>query len=964
MNYTFHSLGILLWITVCPTLSYGYEKESDFFRVSSNARYYLWEVHDTLSFSDIWIDSSGTTGWAAQNSFKANNNGIYRYSNGLWSKIELKSKNVSPQVREIWFNKEGTIGWAIGKDVWHYNNGTWQFDSVATALLEKSLGEEFIIWSLEMSHDAKNGWMFGFDYRYKENKWCIFKYSNYQWKVDAAFQDWNSRFHDVWVDKLAMSGWAVGDGIYSLSAAGKWVKVHFDNMSGWFAGIDCDLNNNMKIAVGNDGMIFTNQSGTWVKDTIGSSLAGANNLHGVEYLGEVDISYVIGDNGTLLVHDEKWYIDSLFWKSFREYNFISIAVNSNGNNGFISGSKNFSSNSKSPVGLLLKRNEYVINPKIVSASQLHNLTNLTDSVVLQFANPIYNVDIGLYSEDNSNYDYLVEGRDYKVVSNLNKRTAVIYFTDRAENILSAYSGQKAVYKITFRTNPGSELWSTLESKAFFISGPAPSRIWLKRAIILAISILLINLFLVLISAKSRWLRKRLFKQEVQNVLGILKLYPQISQLYVIFFPKLFNLLLNDYKKNIVKLQQFNKWDDYNYFEPKLKSKDEIIGYDTLQSLLYSKDNIETTIWAITGRSGIGKTALLEQLGKGEIDKGNPIFFINLGEHTAYLELIKDSIRQYGDLDLSLQTLNSLLRNGCFTIFLDGLNEVNDSQIVRNFIYKYCKSNKIVLSTQYLPDWNEFSIKEIKIQPFHYNELSLYLRNEKVSQEIHRRNNLFDNSNSKLVIEQKEAAYFLPITASLIKLFYNRFQKVPTNRAELYDATINRLKESTEYLNFSRVTWKMFRYNLKYYSSNQLDGVSKKFITDAVNYGILFYQFNENENNFSFRHERISRYIVANYLMENYDNVIPENIHSLLEFDYPRTYWLDVFDFYGELLLREISKEKRNITDYKDFLINVGLFEPQILKERLVDQLHSLYRKNIIEIDPDFEMEISSLLILE
>jgi hypothetical protein len=734
-------------------------------------------------------------------------------------------------------------------------------------------------------------------------------------------------------------------------------------------------------AVGGNGVILHYKGNSWAKDAQGSGLADGNTLNSVAVQGD-GTAWAMGYGGVILHYKgNSWAKDAQGSGLADGNDLYSVAVQGDGTAWAVGGN-----------GVILKLNltdrEY--KDKTVSIEYSNNLKKLKDSIKINFRHPIYQIDSAGFSitKEGENIDSRTQKAFYKITYGENDSTIVIKFQPEAKTYIESLQSGMLQAKLSVGVYPGYYL--PQDYKATYPGlNQSPWKQAIQIAVTTGIAIIGLNLLFLLLAIPFPWFRKNGFGDNFNTLLGIFSIKGIITKPLLIWISPVKMAVLGAYKKGLAQRPDLAQWTSKTktFISPQIGDDITENVVDTLwQTISAAPAKGEgKVLWLLEGRSGLGKTALLEQLASKALNNGKTPLFLKL---STFIQddgaSIQEQFDYYGQLRVDKTTARDLVTGGGFIVLLDGLNEAVNPESVRTFIKAILPDNEVVLTTQYEPDWAEIKKQKIDLRPFGKPQIERSLKNK--FNEGSNDNNQNCNDKTELIKEWVDRIYaaeylfdietvlnaedgtavkelrLLPFTASLITDYIKKTDKIPPNRMAVYRALFVHLEDDLQYINFKNKAWTMFCNNSQDIApNNPADNISLEFLQKAKKNEVLTEFIIGGAKNFRFRHERIFRFVVTSYLSSQYPAPVFDDLHKQLTKGQEKRYWADVLEFWGELFAEKVNPEGDNVDQYKTFLLDAGKFEPIILNERLFPQWERLCGKIPAIKDLGFENELLRII---
>ncbi|WP_426672046.1 hypothetical protein ACPPVU_12505 [Mucilaginibacter sp. McL0603] len=590
-----------------------------------------------------------------------------------------------------------------------------------------------------------------------------------------------------------------------------------------------------------------------------------------------------------------------------------------------------------------------------------NLKTLQGSIKLKTNAPLYDVTLDLHPEKDT-LVHLLSQRRYTKHRN-EDGSITIKFRDDAKNVLQDWQGKYLKIKVSVKIHPSLSIWNNYESNNFRLDKEEIWIIILRNSIIVGLSIFVLNFLLLLLAIPLPWFRKNIFGENFDLLLSIFSVKGIITKPLLIWIQPIKQAILKNYKMEILKRPDLLQWSigRKKYNPPQVEEVDSGHLIENLWNKIKSKKN--NNLWLIEGRSGLGKTALLEQLTIEALTVNKTPILLKLGLFQNGGMSLQSEFQRYGQLEVDEKTALSIVKNGNFIILLDGLNECRDQENVRSFVKLVLRENIVIITSQFTPDWPEIQKEKIDLRPFGKQQLQFLLKNDAWVDSIQRAEYLFDFYSNDQV---RNDFNFLPFTTTLIaEYIVNNNGNLPITRLTIYKELIEKLKDELQFINLKKKAWSMFCENSQNLEpDNSVDNIDSQFLETAKNEKVLTVYIVQGKKYYRFIHERIFRFIVTYHLYGQNKFPDMEELHNKLNNGQDKLYWVDVIEFWGEFLSEDANTLSAGTNKYKDFLVEIGSFEPLILKKRLIYQWKRLKSKHPELIDREFEDKLLLILAQE
>ncbi len=491
-----------------------------------------------------------------------------------------------------------------------------------------------------------------------------------------------------------------------------------------------------------------------------------------------------------------------------------------------------------------------------------------------------------------------------------------------------YSGNPAaVYETSYFTMISSSLWYTGIKIAGFI--------------------LYFNLLLVYLAIFSNKVRRIVFHPVGSYVLGLIVGKYLLVDFFIRFVSHIRIGLLQDYRKGLWNSPIVKLWRNRQYIPPQITIKESIQEFTSENGEWWKKvlEKIlgESTgqLWLLVGKSGLGKTALLEKWTEHALSLNKTPFFIPLGSTRSPQIEATALMAQYGDIDVKEDVTVDLLTFGGFLVLLDGFNEDRHKEATQEFVRRVILQNHVVLTSQFDPQWeNIINVQHINLHPFGKEQLEQIIEEKFVESLL----------NSPYLSDLAE----LPHTAQLLAQYIHQNKKLPDFRLDIYRNLLKKFGDGLLVLNLEHTAWDLFKTNSQQFEPN--NKIPREICDSAVAQGIL----TKADEKYRFRHAQIHCFFVANYLYRQELHVL-EEWHKQIEGGRERYDWADILELWAEIFAEKAIKDPKTTEDYFSFLKQVAEFHRPISHERLLPQIRRLNKSGKLQIDEKFYVWVGKSL---
>jgi len=473
--------------------------------------------------------------------------------------------------------------------------------------------------------------------------------------------------------------------------------------------------------------------------------------------------------------------------------------------------------------------------------------------------------------------------------------------------------------------------------------------WIK-VLYIAIGLIAVNFLIILLATRLRWARKIIFHPVGSHVLGlVIGKYLFID--FVMHFVKPIRLaMFHDYRDELKK-QLNTRWENREYIYPEIDLESEYFKRgkrDEKDCWSSAIDVVQRSpknkLWLVQGESGLGKTALFEQWAMEALNQSLTPILLRLGSGLRVDEELTSNLFQYGEFTIKEDAARNLINAGGFLILIDGFNEDLYPGVTQQFVRRAIRNNCVVMSSQFRPDWDRLlDIVNIDLRPFGRDQL-LQIISEKYV------NNILDESYLRQVAS-------LPYTAQLLANFIEKNKKLPYFRIDLYEDMFGHLEKLAERDGMKALLPNLYLKAADLFFENGIyiiddEKLPKQFCNIAVDAGILTRIVASQTTHYRFAHELIHRYCMAVY-MHNQPKIPLDEWHQKCQAGQQRIYWTNVFDFLGELQVRQIIRGEISLEYYQNFLRDTAAFSHQIFSATMYLQADRFQSAKLIQLNHDF-----------
>jgi hypothetical protein len=731
----------------------------------------------------------------------------------------------------------------------------------------------------------------------------------------------------LWLDEKGQKGWAVG---------GNGVVLHYDSATGW--------QKDVKASAASEGQVL---SALWLDKKGEKGWAVGGNIG-------------IGNHGVVLHYDSTtgWQKDARASAASDSQVLSALWLDDEAEKGWALGQ----------VGLVLRAMRHVVGGNI--DREIQNLSGTVklhidsasppDSVSVKFLQGAGH--ISLMPEEPQLYTIRRSaGPDYQ-----------IQFTEAASAFADSDQFKYKPFRVHIVMSFGPQVITLEPDKTLYIRG----RYWLTKYLYLGLAILLLNICLVVGAIYSPFIRRLALDPAIRAIVGIGIFKYTLTQPLLVYVPVIRKALFRDYRKHVVAMPQLAQWQEKEYVLPTVQLSrhkgvrrpipvdgEEVAqenrtvpdqAHKLFSALMRdirlfqfpSKDHGEVVtrpVWLVQGQSGLGKSALLQQLTLAALESGNTPLYVSLGEDRSAGQEVADLMSEWGGLNLSARAALDMVNGGGFFVLLDAFNEDHDPQSTLEFVRKARKRNTVLVSSQSRPAWPGVPIESIILKPFGREQLVKILPEAWVDK--------------VLQLPHLAEVASLPITAVLLRDYIDRCKALPASDYAIYE-NLSKQLDRGQSPNLEQTAWELFKTNSRKFELGQL--LSAEFCQAAVSRGVLTVRTEGERECYQFVHDKIHRYFVARYLARQNDAPLQE-WHRQLGPGLGREYWTDVLEFRAAILANSEGDILLRTANYLKVLQEIAHFEPKMFSTRTYSQYRRYRDAGTVKSDTAFEKWAADLL---
>ncbi|NII29271.1 hypothetical protein HB364_29600 [Pseudoflavitalea sp. X16] len=874
--------------------------DSTGWKLYSNPR----EINQDLNA--LWRSAKTSEAWAV-----GEDGIILRFEGMNWQTIVEPGKLTTKDLYAVWMNDEVTTGWAVGD-----SGVILQFDGKNWDLFQKEGTGEEALNALWFDDNGKVGWAAGSDgwiMQYKANAW-------------TTTQSPDNRKYDVICDlsfnPSGTQGWAVGiDGLFRYEGKEwtKWSSSMFNlraiwtnkqGTEGWVAGDDWIGQFNSKEQRGDSVM--------------GSPMPGYFNSLWLNQDGSK--GWAVGSSGDIAKYEGRtWAMVNDVDEILAAYS--DVAFDPTGREGWIVG-----------------RDGNITQVKVIKSVRDIKLqlgkTSLLDSCFVTFGDSLIALPT-IHLTDNGK-DVLDSSYYRSIFTDSTKQQVKFIFNEKAADFERSSAGKKYTLQVVAHYDSPLPHFAHRFSASVTMGGPPA---WLSY-LYWVLGYIALNILLVLLAVFNGWWRKVMLSR---NGLAALPIIPAkyIFTAFLIHNSRPVRMaLFKAYRSNYHKAPGLDGWagQQDSYIPPAIN------GHYAEEEWMNVFNNTITSrnkLYVVLGKSGLGKTALLEKWALLALEKGLTPFLLRLGEPNSIDEMLAFQANNYGDLFFEPQQVTTLIGDGGFVLLLDGFNESARQEEVRSFLLTAVKRNHVILSSQYPPGLEKLVKEEyIRLDPFGKQQLQFmfitkYGIEEKWVEEV---------VNTPLL---KDMAA-LPHTAGLIAGYIAAHNTVPAFRLDIYREVRHSLDEDTYVLNLEEKAWELFKTNTQEIKADE--NISERFCEQALDAGVL----TKDKTVCRFRHERFHRYFAACYINRQ-DSKKLEEWHKEIRPGLGRLYWADCIEIWHEIKVDSVLKNEITMLQYEEFVIDLIDFSKEIYARRIAPVIMLLKNQGKLKMTANFWEKVGLML---
>lgn len=938
-------------------------------------------------FASFWMVDGGRDGWAVG---RINNRaGIYRYSpQSGWTQFPLGADVPTEMpLTDIWMNKTGTAGWVVGVkgSILRYDNGKWHYTPISDRLKQYQLNavwgtEDGLAWAVGSNLSESSGVILHYD---ESKKWSVHTVG-----TNIA----QARLEGLWFNENGTRGWAVGDRgeILRYDHRHGW---HRDPLSRHFAGTTFyavwmnDTNTAGWAVGGHEGsygtranatiIFFETQTG-WQQYAVNGPIANTV-LWDIHFDKDGQRGLAAGYS----VNDQGHHVGAIgiysaadHWQLYPEATddttgrLFSIWLDERGTNGWAIGESRAKARPKpDEIGDVMVT---PVNDALISTLEGAFLLSFPADVRQPPSVDFRTTDAGgggfltsqhyeIGSRDDSSKEFIVTFRNAYEALPEPGRYMMVVSADMGTASLRSTNVFETVIEIAAKEITWKQQISALS-------------VWLlQSAVVLFVVAVLFNITLLVLALRHRGARAVILHDGFARLWGLKKFGKYFfMDFLIIFVAPIRRGLMADYNEELRSRKLGTPgWNPFTqYISPDVSidevglttrisggSEDKgVDGEATIPAWRQAITDVMGTeqngVWFIVGRSGLGKTALLENCLSVVTEAGMTGFLVRLGTGQSPASQITSLLNQFGHIPWSstrrqeVEKVEDLLGRGRFVILLDGLNEDPHVDQTQTFIRRMINNNVVIVSSQYRPDWKDLAMRNIRLHAFAERQLKELLPAKWLQ--------------SALKEEHLQPVVALPQSAKLLAAYVERYQRLPNSVDAVYEAMYADLLQRSRILNLEEKAWDLFRENIDQFEPSQ--AVPEQDIcAPGVAVGLLTGSVEDGKRKYRFVHNRLLCYVVARFLVRQEEHKMAD-WHGELKRSVPRSHWDDVIEMWAGMVSDREDDIELRMTKYVAFLKDVGEFRIEVFVERLYPQYTRLWKANKIRRNPEFEQWVLDRLL--
>ena len=871
------------------------------------------KVNSSKILYDCWINKAFDEGWAV-----GSNGRFFRYKNGRWKFDEASSAISKNWLYRVSMNSNGTEGWAIGGygRILHFINSHWIDDSSHYEYVQKHL------YGLWLSKDFGSGFIVG------ENGTILSLGADHIWHVTRQPIENADDLEDVWSSQDQSQVWIVGENgkVYNYSRKTLTVSdSSSDRTEGVLNRIAVTEDGKSGYVSGDDATMLYLSRDNWKLDPGPSNLTNRN-LEGLALSKDNNKGWIVGESGrTIYLQRPTWY--RVETDSITSSDLHGIAMNENLSHGFAVGDgETILEFRSSPLGIPSLTYEFeqqleklegkftihfprnLQTPPIVSLMDDQNVSRLGNSMIKTS-----------FADDDSSTVILSFNNTTQKVQELSRKLCSFQIDCHYKNKLIK---QNSVYK----------------TGSFYLTG---TPYWVIVTLCV-IGIVIVNAALILLAIPFRFFRRLLFHPVGSAVVGLVVGKYLFTDFVVRFVSPVKLSLFKSYREKLKEAPFLDDLRGRHYIQQDLVIEDgpQMDYKECLRKMFEYPTN---SLWIIIGESGLGKTLLTKQWTDECLAVGKTPILIRLGSEVSASVETKALFYQFGDIDMSEESVLDLVKAGGYQIFLDGYNEDNMRSKTKEFIRNTIKNNLVVLTSQNDPGWtdNTIKLKPITLKPFTLDQLKELIPEKWLA-------TIFKE-------EYLKQFAILPKTAGLLANYINGNDQLPDFKLDVYLYLIRDVSANIQINKLDIKAWEMFTsFSTLLVNKDDFD---ENFIKKLIDSGVI----TPVGKNYGFTHELIQKFFVGRYLFKR--NLLDlEMFHTQYFEGNEKTYWEDPIELCGELIASSGQQDKQK--RYYSFLKTSLQFSTPIFKRKLYPQMQKLQQSGVISENQEFKDWMADYLVTQ
>ena len=844
----------------------------------------------------------------------------------------------APQINCLAFDRCLNEGWALASngEFWRCEDSKWKREpqtetenAIKTLHSKSGLGKHFS--ALAMTPDLASGFAAGgynqlfFQLQTKDGNWALNKEVTKLLGRDSI--------NAIWISPSGDEAWAVGSrGVILRFEKGTWKirRRRFDASVSQLLDLWVSTDGTKGWAVGMDGTVMELRDGQWFKNDSASQLTD-HRLESVAMSDDGRVGWIVGRKTTVLRYsNNKWRRVNC---PIEECVFTKVVCAKNGESGLLFGENGelirFELKEKDAVNLRMSEFSKDHLKGLLRFSGSHQIRNIrmeSGTLEIDLAS---NCEIGR----GTNEDQEISLNGKTVAANFEHKTCTIKV--EVERLDSQFPFVEEYISTPF-TIKG---WSTWRWAAFlsFLSYS------LSAALCLVVTVS---------ATKSKRMRSFVLHPSRSLWGGLFVNKYLIVDVLIRHFRWLRLGLFSEFRKKSLDHPELKKWKTEQYIPPNLTVGKRIIpfGPDFIDAI-----PPPGSAMIVLGPSGIGKSALVENIAITCMAKVKTVFILRFGRCENITKELVSQVRLYLDPNVSEQMAIDIVAAGGFMLLIDGLNEDTSPQETRDFIIKVIQNNQIVATSQGAIEWGIVPLREAQLEGFESKHLA----------------RLFDQTTLEEINTNQSMKRWvsLPVMALNLRIYLNKNERLPECKAQLLDHQLDSISEENSLdlkLALFRESWNL----LKSPTESFLPGapMPEDRCEKIVKAGFLTVVTEKSSGNnlkgYRFRHAHFHAFCVARWIERN-DLLQSEDFEGIFQ-SRPEYPWTEIFEYLGELIaygLASNSGQESTDTEYETLLFGIADLAPTEFKKVWNTQTKDFLESKLVCLDKTF-LEYATKILAE